>query len=137
MSSGGSSILDDLVSLLDGAAKLTKDVGDPINAISSGFCKAEEDIDGVENFIGDLNDIVKFSVTIGDLCFGLTEIPVVGEILDGMGTFLREFGEGVKEVLTPINEFKAGILDEVKKVLHEVNGVLSKITKYLNFFINK
>ncbi len=129
--------LEGLVNLLDGAADLAKEIGTPVNEVCSGLQKAEDDINGVENFIRDLNDVAIVSNTIGDLCYALTEIPVVGEILDALGTVLRKFGSMVAETMEPINTFKKEVLDEVKSVINKINKVLSKITGFLNFFINK
>lgn len=129
--------LEGLVDLFNGAASVAKEVGKPLDEVYHGLSTAENDIDSVENFIGDLNEVVTLSETVSGLCYGLSEIPVVGDILGVLGKTLDDFGKTVAEILEPINTFKKEILDDVKKVIHKINGFLAKITKFLNFFINK
>ena len=94
-------------------------------------------MDDIEIVIKDLNEAVTTANAIADIGYALTEIPIVGEITDVLASGLRSFAEIIEVVLTPLNEFKTTVLDEVKSVIGKIYDVCNKIDGYVTYFANK
>ena len=129
--------LQGLVDLMEEAGKFAETIREPINTVSSGLQEAQKDVTSVDNFIGDLRAFISTLNEVGDACYLLTEVPVVGEIMDEVGIALRKFSEVVNEIVTPIYEFKKTVLDEVKSALQKINDILGRVAEYINFFSDK
>ena len=130
--------LKDAIDLLNTAANLAKKVAKPVNEITDGLKSANGVVSEIENFINGLNETVDTTAELSSLCFALTEIPPpVDALFDTLGTALREFSESAKEVLTPLNEFKQGLLSKAKDVLGDIMKVCREVNTALTFFATK
>ena len=129
--------LEEAIEVLDKASALAKKIVPPINSITSDLKKVVDVVDDIEIVIKDLNEAVTTANAIADIGYALTEIPIVGEITDVLASGLRSFAEIIEVVLTPLNEFKTTVLDEVKSVIGKIYDVCNKIDGYVTYFANK
>ena len=135
--SAAKSHLEEAIDVLDEASALAKKVTPPINSITSGLKQVIDVVDDIETVIKDLNEVITTANAIADIGYALTEIPVVGEVTDVLASGLRSFAEMTDAVLTPLNEFKTTVLDEVKSVIGKIYDVCNKIDGYITYFATK
>jgi len=130
--------LENAVDLLNAAANLVKKVAKPVTEITDGLKSANGVVSEVENVIDGLNETVYTTAELSSLCFALTEIPPpVDGLFDTLGAALRGFSETTKEVLTPLNELKQGLLSKAKDVLGDILKVCGEVSTALTFFATK
>lgn len=129
--------LKDVVHVLDEAAGVANEVAKPIADFDEIFTDALAIVEDLELFITGLNDLDKVAGEIGELLFLLTEIPVVGEVLDVIGAALKDVSVIVGEALIPVNEFKATVLEEARPVLKRISGVTNDVNSAVSGFADK
>lgn len=129
--------LQGVVQVLDEAASVAKDVAPPIADFANVFGGALAIVEDLELFITGLNDLDKGVGEIGELLFLLTEIPLVGEVLDVIGAALKNVSVIVGEALVPVNEFKVSVLDEARPVLKRISGVTNDVNSAVSGFADK
>ena len=129
--------LKELVSQFLGVLELVEEVRKPFGHVYSGLTETEGDINTLQTFLGDLNNSVTLTSTLGDACYKLSEVPEIGVIFDALWITVHDFGTGVKKLLKPINTQISPMIKEVQDALQHIREILWEIIKCFNFYLSK
>ena len=129
--------LKELVSRFVGVLELVGDVRKPFGHVYSGLTETEGDINRLQSFLGDLNNSVTLTATLGDACYKLSEVPEIGVIFDALWITVHDFGTGVRKLLKPINAEISRMIEEAQEAIQHIDGILWEIIKCLNFYLSK